>query len=63
MRKPTPANITLAVAALTFLFQGLPPIIEANEFISHKTASFVATICDILNVFVSCAAIFFGVKK
>lgn len=59
----TPANITLAVAALTFLFQGLPPIFQASEVITDKTAAIVSLLCDVANIFVATAAIFFGVKN
>lgn len=62
-KQSTPANVTLLVAALTFLFQGLPPIFEASEVINDHTAKVVAFICDISNMIVATAAIFFGVKK
>lgn len=63
VNQATPANITLAVAALTFLFQALPPIFEVSEVITDKTAAAVKLFCDVANVLVATAAIFFGVKN
>lgn len=57
---PSPANVTKIVAAATFFFQALPPIIEGSGAIGPHTKEVVSLICDVLNIAVAAVAVLFG---
>jgi hypothetical protein len=56
----TPLWVLPAFASLTIVLQGIPPIFEANEIVSQKTAQLVDLICDVLNVITAAATFFFS---
>lgn len=56
----SPAWVVKLVAASTLVFQGLPPMLQATNVIDQHTKDVIALCCDVANLLVAGAAIFFG---
>lgn len=62
VNQPTPANVGKVVAAVTFICQGVPPIIEGSGVIAPHTKELLSLICDLINVAVAAVAVLYGTK-
>lgn len=58
--KDSPAWVVPMLAAGTFLFQGIPPIIASKTILSAHTIELVSLVCDLANIFLAAFAIFIG---
>jgi hypothetical protein len=60
---PTPANVGKFVAAVTFICQGVPPIIESSGIITSHTKELISLVFDLINVAVAAIAVMYGSKE
>jgi len=56
----TPLWVLPALASVTIILQGIPPIFEANDVVSEKTAQLVDLICDVFNTVFAGLTFFFS---
>ena len=63
LNKPTPANVTIWIAVITFICQNVPNVFESAELFTTHTIKVVGFTFDIINQIAAAAAIFYGVKK
>lgn len=61
--KPTPANVGKLVAAVTFICQGVPPIIEGSGIITPHTKEVISLVFDLVNIAVAAVAVLYGTKE
>ena len=63
LNKQSPAWVLAALAAITFICQGLPPILGGYDIISPKTKEVVSLICDVINLIAAAIAPMVGGTK
>lgn len=63
INQPTPANVTVWIAVITFLCQAMPPAFAGANLFTEHTIKIVSFVFDMFNILAAAAAIFFGVNK
>jgi hypothetical protein len=62
LRNQTPEWVLPAFVAITFICQGLPPIVNGYEM-AASTVKTVGIVCDIINLLCAAGSMFFGKTK
>ncbi len=61
--KQSPAWVIGVLSGITFICQGLPPLLGGYDVISVHTKEIVSLICDIINLFAAAIAPMVGKKE
>lgn len=62
LRNYTPEWVLPAFVAITFICQGLPPIVNGYDLSVHAVKT-TGIVCDIINLFCAAGSMFFGKTK
>ncbi len=62
LRNQTPEWVLPALVAITFICQGLPPIVSGYD-LSPYAVKIVGLVCDITNLLCAAVSMFFGKTK
>lgn len=59
---PSPANVGKFVAAVTFICQGVPAIIEGSGVITPQIKEVISLVFDLINIAVAGISVFYEKK-
>lgn len=60
--KQSPAWVVALLVGITFICQGLPPVISGYGIVGPKSKEAISMTCDIINLVAAGLAPFFGTK-